>query len=149
MPIALIALHEKANFLPPAAYGMLWRLLGYHWITGKPIPKTDQGILAIVVAHYPTWMAHKADIKEILADVLPKLAKAKERKIEMRQQLNSIARIGAATNRARALDREHRARLENSARSITLPQRTQTQTRINVEKRTKRQDQNTFVETHF
>jgi uncharacterized protein YdaU (DUF1376 family) len=128
---------------------MLWSLVCYHWITGKPIPQTDQGILAIVVAHQPTWRAHKDEIREILADVVPQLERHRVRKREMREQLNRIAQIGGASTAARARDRARRASLEKSARAIALPQRTQTQTRINVERRTKRQAQNTFVETHF
>jgi hypothetical protein len=77
MPVALIALHPQAEFLPPAAFGMLWRLVSYHWITEKPIPSSDQGIQAIIVTHKPTWHAHKAEIRAILDDVIPQLAQAR------------------------------------------------------------------------
>jgi hypothetical protein len=64
MPVALIALHPRVVYLPQAARGMLWSLVFYHWITGKPIPETDQGVLAILLAHQPTWKAHKEEFEE-------------------------------------------------------------------------------------
>jgi uncharacterized protein YdaU (DUF1376 family) len=149
IPFALTALHPRAAFLPPAAYGMLFRLIHYHWATGKPIPSTDQGILAIIVAHKPTWRAHKDEIREILADVVPQLDRARIRKREIRERLAQMSEAGGGVTRYNAQRRKHLEALEKSARAIALPERTQTQTRINVERRTKRQNQNTFVETHF
>jgi hypothetical protein len=90
MPVALIALHPRVVFLPQAARGMLWSLVCYHWITGKPIPETDQGVLAILLAHQPRWKAHRAEIREILADVLPQL----ERKLAHKREINDrLARM--------------------------------------------------------
>jgi hypothetical protein len=74
MPVELVALHPRAVFLPQAARGMLWSLVVQHWITGKPIPASDQGVCSTILVHQPTWRAHKAEIREILADIVPQLA---------------------------------------------------------------------------
>jgi uncharacterized protein YdaU (DUF1376 family) len=149
IPVALIALHPRVVYLPQAARGMFWSLIFYHWITGKPIPQTDQGVLAIILAHQPTWRAHKEEIRAILADVIPQLDRQREIKREARARLQMAADLSKASRMSTLRERHRREALEKSARAIAIPERTQTQTRINVERRTKRQSQNTFVEKYF
>jgi uncharacterized protein YdaU (DUF1376 family) len=126
--------------------GLLWRLVCHHWITEKPTPTSDQGVQAIIVTHKPTWRAHKDEIRLILADVIPQLERAKVRK---RERLAQMRETGHAVSALKRVNEVRRREREKSARAIALPERTQTQTRINVEKRSERQAQNKFVETHF
>jgi uncharacterized protein YdaU (DUF1376 family) len=149
MPVELIALHPRATFLPPAAFGMLCRLVFHHWITEKPIPQSDQGVQAIIVTHKPTWRAHKDEIREILADVIPTIERRREIKRETNARLSAMSEIGKGARRYNTRLARQAADKQIAARAITLPERTQTQAQINIEKRTKRHNQNVFVETHL
>jgi uncharacterized protein YdaU (DUF1376 family) len=149
IPVALIALHPRATFLPPAAFGMLCRLVYHHWITEKPIPQSDQCVQAIIVTHKPTWRAHKDEIREILADVIPAMDRRRQIKREANARLSAMSAIGKGARHHNARFARQEADKQKAARAITLPERTQTQTRINVERRTKRQNKNVFVETHL
>jgi uncharacterized protein YdaU (DUF1376 family) len=149
MPFGLIAFHPRAGWLPQAAFGMLTRLAWYYWSTEKPLPRSDAAINALLAVHRPTWSAHKAEIWAILADIIPELQRQRDIKREARARLQIAADISNAKRKASLNERRRHEALEKSARAITLPERTQTQTRINVERRTKRQNQNVFVETHL
>jgi len=149
MPVALIALHPRAAFLPPSAFGMLCRLVYHHWITEKPIPQSDQGVLAIIVTHKPTWRAHKEEIRAILADLIPAMDRRRQIKREANARLSAISEIGKGARRYNTRLARQETDKQIAARAITLPERTQTQTRINVERRTKRHDTgNHFVERY-
>jgi uncharacterized protein YdaU (DUF1376 family) len=149
MPFGLIALHPKAAWLPQAAFGMLTRLAWYYWSTEKPLPRSDAAINALLAVHRPTWSAHKAEIWAIRADVVPQLDKEKKRKRAVNEQLATMRQTVTCNQRARRLNEAHKRSAEISAPAIALPERTQTQTRINVERRTKRLGENTFFEKHF
>jgi uncharacterized protein YdaU (DUF1376 family) len=132
MPFGLIAFHP-------------W----YYWSTEKPLPRSDAAINALLAVHRPTWSAHKAEIWAILADIIPELQRQRDIKREARARLQIAADISNAKRKASLNERRRHEALEKSSRAISLPERTQTQTRINVEKRTKRHNQNVFVETHL
>ena len=95
------------------------------------------------------WRAHKDEIREILADVIPAMDRRRQIKREANARLSAMSAIGKGARHHNARFARQEADKQKAARAITLPERTQTQTRINVERRTKRQNQNVFVETHL
>jgi uncharacterized protein YdaU (DUF1376 family) len=149
MPVEALIYQPKTVGLPPAAYGMLCRLIHHFWFTGKPLPTNDTRLRALCQCHYPVWRKHGAEIREILADVIPAMERRREIKRETNARLSAMSEIGKGARRYNARLARQETDKQKSARAIALPERTQTQTRINVERRTKRQSQNTFVETHF
>lgn len=150
MPFGLIALHPKASWLPQAAFGMLTRLAWCYWATEKPLPRSDAAINALLAVHRPTWSAHKAEIWAILADIIPELQRQRDIKREARARLQIAADLSNAKRKASLNERRRHEALEKSGRATVLPERTQTKTRINVERRTSRHDTSKgFVETHL
>jgi uncharacterized protein YdaU (DUF1376 family) len=149
MPVERLIYHPKTVGLPPAAYGMLMRLAHHFWYTNKPLPTTDARLRALAQCHQPVWRTHKAAILDILAEVIPAMAKRRADKIALYERLSLQGRNGVGIVKAKAANLQRRLALEKSARAFTLPQRTQAKTAINVETRTERQSQKGFVETHF
>jgi hypothetical protein len=77
MPVDFYATNPKVLAMNSAAYGAVARLMNHFWLTDcSPLPSSDHALYVLARAHKPTWKANRDDIKAVLRDVMPELAKA-------------------------------------------------------------------------
>jgi uncharacterized protein YdaU (DUF1376 family) len=145
-----MCLSYEVSLLTPAAFGMLMRLLHHFWRTdGRPFPVSDTALSTIARAPRQNWALHKRQILPLLPILTPKIAEARETRRLKIANLRECGRRSAELGRARRLEQSALEVREKTALASVLPSRTATQSRINVERRTERQTQTKFVETHF
>ena len=79
MPVESLLDDPRALALPPAAYGMLCRLVHHYWQTDcAPMPVNADDLQAIARAHVRTWIQYRDEIRAILADLLPDMARRRD-----------------------------------------------------------------------
>jgi hypothetical protein len=91
VPLHIIFDDTRSLSLNSAATGALIRLVWHYWLTDcAPLPRSDHALYQIARAHKPTWYQHREAIKAILADALPALERAKERRENMVESMNRL-----------------------------------------------------------
>ena len=117
MPVELIAHHPKALALGNAGFGQLMRLILHFWLTDcAPLPTVDHQLYILTRGHIATWKANRVEIKEILQDVIPVLAKSHARASQHGKWLTEL--------RGRAASAKRAARLEKTINSPPLIEKT-------------------------
>lgn len=123
MPIEGLIDHPKAIALTSAGTGILWTIATHFWRSEcAPLPTFDEGLRTIARAHKPTWVSHRADIKAILSEIIPDLAKAFALYQNRRSVLLAVGQKGHSATRLKALAKAHAQRnhLPDTAYSPTI-----------------------------
>ena len=94
----------RAQALPPAALGMLTRLVWIFWAGDcAPLPDATDRLFVLAHAQRATWKAHSATILAILADACPELHKRRERARAQSAHLATLSQRGASSTALKAL----------------------------------------------
>ena len=118
-PLHIVAHHPGALALNSAGFGMLWRIVMHYWLTDcRPLPETDGALFCIARAHKPTWFANRTELKAILADILPELARQAEIRAQKMAQIRRIGQKGHSVMRARTLQKQALIGIEQTATPI-------------------------------
>lgn len=106
MPVEALLDDPRALALPPAAYGMLCRLVHHFWLTDcRSLPAGVNDLQAIARAHISTWARHRDEIRVILRDLLPAMERDAARRKTAAGRLRDWSARGNATMAARRLER--------------------------------------------
>ena len=106
LPLESFVAHPKIVGLSTAALGLLTRLVLHYWLTDcAPLPSTDYQLFMLARAHKPTWALAKSDIKAILQDVIPELARSREVWKHRRSVLQKLTDRGVVRIRQKALEK--------------------------------------------
>ena len=109
-PLEILIDNPDAMALNAAPFGAVVRLVAHFWLTDcRPLPTTDRLLFGLARAHKATWLASRAEINSILADVLPKLIAAREYSNMQRAKLNEARTRMMVGHRVRKLAKAHAA----------------------------------------
>ena len=113
MPIHLVLEHPRALALHSAGIGMVVRLTAHYWLTEcRPLPVTDYALYQIARAHKPTWYTERETIKAILSDVLPLLAREREKRQTREDNLSRLRDRSASTRRLQTVAQKAHAAID-------------------------------------
>ena len=122
MPIEFLHDDPRVIGLSAAAYGMLTRLLHHFWLTDcSPLPKDQQTLFVLSRAHKATWAQYRDDIRAILADAVPILMSAHERREHRLNNLKAMGVKGGSIIHLRSLQKKARAHVDDSQLLASRP----------------------------